>query len=132
MTVALLASVLALSSAQQTDSKNVDLAQIGLSFSCPKSWEITTDKKANVEIVFPIPDTQHTANLNIYPVAFDQDTATWQHMQDVFGKTLKRDVAKQWQEEILGVPLLLTRSNYSEKNVPLASVTGLLYSSNPK
>lgn len=131
MTVAILSAALALLG-QQSDTKQVDLAQIGLSFTCPKTWEVTTNKKAEVHIVLPVPDTQDKAELDIFPVNFDSDSDTWQHMQEVFAKNFKRELVRQWQEELLSVPLLLTRTNYTEKGKLEASVTGLLYSSDPR
>ncbi len=132
MTVALFASLLALAAPSQTDIKRVDLAQIALSFDCPKTWDVSTNKKSEVHIILPVPDTQTTATIDIYPINFVSDPDVWQLSQQAFSKDLKREMVKQWQEEILGVPLLLTRVNYMERGATKTSTTGLLYASNPR
>jgi hypothetical protein len=120
MTLASFAALLTLVSPHQADLKRVDLAQIALSFDCPKTWEITTNKKSEVHIILPVPDAQTSATLDIYPTNFVSEPEIWQLSQEAF--------VRQWKEEVLGVPLLLTRVNYTEKGTAKTSATGLLYS----
>ncbi len=132
MITALIASFLALQAPAQAATKKVDLAQIALSFDCPKTWEINPNKKAEVHIVLPVPDAQTSATLDIYPVNFDAEPHIWQLSQEALTKQMKRDLVRQWEEEILGVQLLLTRANYVVKSVSRTSVVGLLYNDGPR
>jgi len=132
MTLASFAVLLALFSPQQTELKRVDLAQIGLSFDCPKTWDVSSNKKAEVHIILPVPDAQTTATIDIYPTNFVAEPNIWQLSQEGLAKSMKREMVRQWQEEILGVPLLLTRVNYTERGNTKTSTTGLLYSDSPR
>ncbi len=132
MTLVAFAALLALVSPQQTEVKRVDLAQIGLSFDCPKTWDVSSNKKAEVHIILPVPDAQTTATVDIYPTNFVSETNIWQLSQEGLAKSMKREIVRQWQEEVLGVPLLLTRVNYTERGNTKTSTTGLLYSDSPR
>lgn len=47
-------------------------------------------------------------------------------------QNLKRTVDRQWQEEVLGSPMLMTRIFYTVKSEPMATLVGLMYRSHPK
>lgn len=122
-----LIGALALRSLAQGEGKRVDLALIALSLDCPKEWVVTTDKKKNVKIVFQIPSGSTAAAVEIFPTNFVEEKDRWQLIQAEFARTSKRELVRQWEEEVLGVPLLLTRVNYSEGGNQKTAVNGLLY-----
>lgn len=99
-----------------------------LKFSCPKAWELTTNKKGESRILIPIENTSDRAVVEVLPVSFRSDPDVWQLSEVGINKTMKRTVERQWQEEILGVPLLLTKVSYDDKGSQKTSETGLIYS----
>jgi hypothetical protein len=99
-----------------------------IKFSYPKVWELTTNKKAESRFLIPIENTSDKAVVEILPVSFTSEKNVWQLSQVGINKTLKREIERQWEEEILGVPLLLTKVNFNDKGTLRTSVTGLVYS----
>ncbi len=106
--------------------------ELNLAFSHPKSWEFKTDKKGVTKVTIPTGTPGSTASMEIYSVAFNGEGDAWQNVQKEFLKQMKRDVVRQWQEEILGVPMLMTRGGYEEKGNQMAMLTGLMYSRTPR
>ena len=100
---------------------------LGLKFDYPKTWQLTTNKSSESRILIPIPESSDRAVIEVLPVNFRDETQIWQLTQIGINKTMKRDVERQWDEEILGVPLLLTKVAYVEEGSPKTSETGLLY-----
>lgn len=127
MTTALLAAIALRTLITQGEGKRVDLALIALSFNCPKDWVVTVDKKKNVKIVFPVPSGSTAATVEIFPTNFVGEKDQWQLIQAEFVRTSKRELVRQWEEEILGVPLLLTRANFLDGTTQRSTVNALLY-----
>lgn len=136
---ALFACVLALAAPQASTpqvptTQRVDLAQIGLSFDAPKEWEVTYDRRSrDYSIVVPVPDSSDAkARLVISPVNFRAEKDVWQLSQATFHKNAKREIVRQWEEELLGVPLLLTKVNWNVRSVAQTEVVGLHYADSPR
>ncbi len=100
--------------------------ETGLTFSYPSTWEY---RKERLYSVFEIPlEGGKKANVQVLNVAFRQEQTAWQTAQADVAKTMNRTVDRQWDEVILGVPLLLTQLSYKEGDSAMASLVGLLYS----
>lgn len=80
-------------------------------------------------VTFSLPGANGSApaELTIVRASFSGAPEKWQQIQADANKNQKREVEKQWQQEILGVPLLLTRIGYTKDGVATTTVTGLLY-----
>ena len=132
-------------------------AALGLSFTHPTTWTtIATPipvapkgkgnrfklpggkKKAPVGppegmVTFAIPGADGAAptQLTIVRASFSEAPETWQQIQSDTNRNLRREVDRQWQQEILGVPLLLTKFAYTDAGTPKTGLTGLLYNAAP-
>ena len=111
---------------------------LGLSFVYPSTWtplaaEPPKGKKPvkpeDQPVRFSIPTGAGNApaELTIVRASFSGPPETWQQIQADSNRNLKREVDRQWQQEILGVPLLLTRISYNQDGVAQTTLTGLLY-----
>lgn len=127
---------------------------LGLSFSHPATWtrvalpppvpekggrkpiipnpfkkKSAPKKPEEGTVVFSIPGTNGAApsELTIVRASFSGAPEKWQQIQADANRNQKRDVERQWQQEILGVPLLLTRIGYTKEGTATTTLTGLLY-----
>jgi hypothetical protein len=123
----LFASILA---AQETAVYKDDLLR--LSFTYPTTWTVTKKQKDTTTFSLPIENTSDRATLEITRAVFHSEPEIWQLVQTHANKQLQREVVRQWQQEILGVPMLLTQIRFSEKGVTMATQTGLLYTRTPQ
>ncbi len=132
--------------------------QMGMAFDYPSTWTLVTDpapkkkkslldvssvfkkkkraqptgaKQSTQETLFYLPTSGHAANLEIYSALFDQTPELWESVQADAAKNLNRKIDKQWREEILGVPLLLTKFSYDDAGGPVYTLSGLIYSRTP-
>ena len=80
-------------------------------------------------VVFSIPGANGAApsELTIVRASFSGAPEKWQQIQADANRNQKREVERQWQQEILGVPLLLTRIAYTKDGTATTTLTGLLY-----
>lgn len=118
--------ILGLQGAQLKSYVSPDL---DLGFKYPSKWQLTT-KKGDAK--FTIPIKTNTATLEVFRSTFRGTSEEWQAIQDNVNKSLHRTVEKQWQEEILGVPLLLTKIRFQQGAEEIETLTGLLYSARAK
>jgi len=132
--------------------------QMGMAFDYPSTWTLVTDpepkkkkalvdlgsilgkkrkavpaagKQSTQETLFYVPTSGHAADLEIYSALWDQTPELWESVQADAAKNLNRKVVKQWREEILGVPLLLTQLSYDDAGGPVYTLSGLVYSRTP-
>jgi hypothetical protein len=127
--------------------------ELGLSFDYPKDWKtkkvkvknaeahiVLTDPKtwrpANQDIttrfLLPLPGADEKGVLEIYSATFNQDQDTWQTVQRDINEKMNRAVLRQWTEEVLGVPMLMTKIESKDKGLDLITETGMLYSATPR
>ena len=135
-------------------------AALGLSFSHPTTWttiattpttappkpkgnrfklpvgkrnEVKDDRISDGMVTFAIPGStgEAPAKLTIVRASYSDAPEKWQQLQADTNQQLKREVERQWQQEILGVPLLLTRIAYTQDGAATTTVTGLLYNAAP-
>lgn len=113
--------------AQSTDKVVYRDTKLGLQFEYPKTWKVRRDRYS---AIFEIPlGSAQTATVQLYNAKFKGTVDDWQLVQAEINRSMKRTVDRQWQEDLLGVPLLMTRISYEEGNRPTFAMVGLLYSS---
>lgn len=119
--------------------------QLGLSFAHPKSWVLEKQNsgkgkqkqkpdKAESQIIhfrIPIPGAVEDAELQVMRASFSGSPDEWDQIQLVANKNEHRQVDRQWQQEILGVPMLLTRISSNDNGANHTTLTGLLYNDAP-
>lgn len=105
-------------------------AELGLTFQHPDNWKVVT-KKGDTRINIPLAGGD-VAQLLIFPRAFNSDIDTWNSVERDIAVQQKRTVESQTQEEIMRVPLLLTRVKYSDKGRAMQVLSGLVYSATPR
>lgn len=98
---------------------------LGLIFQYPANWEVKKEKySTNFE--FTAADGS-TSQIQVFKTQFRQEKATWQQLQREVSEQMRRRVTRQWEEQILGVPLLLTTIEYSDGEAQRSTFVGLLY-----
>lgn len=97
----------------------------------PKSWRPSKTENTT-RFLMPLPGVDERGVLEIYSIQFNADTDIWQNSQRDINAQLKRTVLRQWQEEILGVPLLMTKIESNDKGEKLITETGMVYSATPR
>lgn len=127
--VAFVMAIAALGTAQGVSDKNYfTVLQTGFSFVIPKTWKAQNLKREQ-RITIPTAGNHGPAVMHFYTVDFRYKTSDWQDTQIAVATEFKRTVDRQWQEEVLGIPLVLTKtSGLDSKGVPDVVLTGLLYS----
>ncbi len=94
----------------------------GLEFTVPSDWsEVTT--KRETAFTFPLKNAGGTAVLHVFSISFRAEASRWNDAQKDIAKQLHQDVLEQRQEELLGVPLLLSKTRGPKGTV----LTGLVY-----
>jgi len=111
------------------DNNLVQNWELGLQYSLPKEWKSTTKKGISTYI---IPIEGGTAKVDLSAAMFHSEMSQWELIQSTMATQMKRTLENQWREEMLSVPLLLTKTNYSLKDQPTTALSGLLYSATPR
>ncbi|MBX3119289.1 MAG: hypothetical protein KF784_09500 [Fimbriimonadaceae bacterium] len=100
-------------------------AAIGLTFSYPKEWKVTEKKtKTNAWSELEVPTKSGPARIEVFGLYFRADKEIFQISQSHAVKQTESELVRQWEEEILGAPLLLTQSKKKSETV----LVGLVYS----
>lgn len=115
----------------QAQMKTFSNPELDLSFQHPANWKVQTGKKGDTKIEIPLAGGGK-ATLELFAVAFREPAERWQEYQLMANQNLKRTIDRQWQEEILGSPLLMTRIFYTAKQEPMSTLVGLMYRAFPK
>ena len=114
-----------LAGAAQEGTANYLQRATGLTLTHPSAWSL---ERGRVQDSFRIPVSgDRTAQALVFSSAFRGTIEEWQNLQTEINKALRREVSRQWQETILGVPLLLSRLNYREDGQEKVTLVGLLY-----
>lgn len=114
---------------QPAQTKTYTNGDLDLAFKYPSKWQLSV-KRGDTK--FTIPLKTGNATLEIYASTFRGTPEEWQEVQNRVNASLKREVERQWQEEILSVPLLLTKINYQQGAENVSTLVGLLYSARAK
>ena len=115
---------------QQAPANTVeyDFYEANLAFSHPKDWRIKVDKKAHsAHVTIPLGGKTRHADLDVFAVVFGSKTDLWQAVQLQINKQMGHEVVRQWQEEILDMPMLLTQTHYYENGHELKSLSAMIY-----
>lgn len=104
----------------------------GFKWTDPKTWRGPDYEPISTNFTAPLEGGSGVATVQVYAVAFNAETEIWQASQRDVNQQMRREVTKQSEEEILGVPLLLTQISWKEKNTPMLTETGLMYSRTPR
>ena len=158
MATTLALTLLLLAGGQTPTETTFTDAALGLSFTHPTTWttvatpipvapkgkgnrfKLPGGKKKSGPVgppegmvTFAIPGAEGTAptQLTIVRASFSDAPEKWQQIQADVNRNSRREVDRQWQQEILGVPLLLTKFGFSEDGVTKTGLTGLLYNAAP-
>ncbi|MEQ1935816.1 MAG: hypothetical protein ABL962_18320, partial [Fimbriimonadaceae bacterium] len=100
--------------------------QTSLTLTYPKAWKVTNSKN-NVKFEFPISESDQIATVEIWPAEFSGTTEIWEATQSGIVNQMKQTLVKQWQEEILAVPMLLTRSSYKKNEIDFTTDSAMIY-----
>lgn len=134
--------------------------QLGLAFDHPKDWkqskirvknEVKFDIKdphtwrppkydTTTKFLMPLPGVDERGVLEIFSAQFFADQDIWQASQRDINQQIstmnhgadKRTVLRQWTDELLGVPLLMTKIEDNNKGEKRIIETGLMYSATPR
>jgi len=117
--------VLALGSAQGKTYRN---EEVGLAFTYPEDWTVQENKRlGETRLTMGQAGAATASYVLIYASATRDSIEQWQLIQETVAKQLRLTMEKQWQEELLGVPLLLSRTRMVQGAEPTTMLTGLLY-----
>ncbi len=107
---------------------------LGLTFSHPNTWKLKPKGKRDVGLTFLIPGngSAQSSSLEIIRTSFQSAPELWQTIQLRANEQMKRTVRRQWEQELLGVPLLLTQAEFDRDGTQCQSLTGLLYAKGPQ
>jgi len=111
----------------------LEMPELGLAMSHPKDWQISQAKKSpDVKVLMPIEGSSEKATLELYNISFNSEKDVWQLGQKAINERMKREIMRQWEEEFMEVPMLLTKVSYTDKEGPQILLTGLVYSRTAK
>ena len=111
-----------------TDKDYFTVLGTGFAFVRPASWKVQNLKREQ-RVTIPTPAAHGPAIMHFYTVDWRYSTSDWQDTQVQVASELKRSVDRRWEEEILGIPLVLTKtSGVDAKGVPDVVLTGMFYS----
>lgn len=99
---------------------------LGFAFSYPATWT-RANEKTNTRFTIPLSGDKK-ATLNVFDVDFRASIEIWTTVEKTSAENLKLNLMRQWQEEILGVPLLLAKTAATEDGFTQITLSGLLYS----
>ena len=103
----------------------------GFQFNYPKTWSVVKSNKRKdrdrTTLVIPIEGTEDKAELDVDRTDFHASTDLWQTIQLRANEQLHRQVVRQWTQEVLGVSMLFSRIDYTERGVQKSAVVGLFY-----
>lgn len=122
-------AALALIAIAAQDQSLVDFkqTQTHFIFSYPKTWKQSKTRYSTI-FEFPVNDKGDKGTVEVMSLANSNDKDEWQIGQANAVKAERRELVRQWQEEILEVPLMMTRSKLMRGEQELTRDTGMLYS----
>lgn len=112
---------------------------LNLQFERPAEWKpgpppLKKGQRPAKDTIFftvPIKDSKEVAYLELVRTSFSGKIETWQSVQaEAFNQT-KREVVRQWQQDILNVPMLFTKGVGIDGSTPRTYVAGLMYVRGP-
>lgn len=122
--IVMAAATIATATAQ--DTSVYQNKEFDLEFTYPSSWQMET-KALETSFVVPLEGTQRTATLQVFSALYRGPAEDWQTLQKDINEQMGRNVVRQWQETLMGVPLLLTQIEFEMGGEALTTHIGLLY-----
>lgn len=104
---------------------------LGLAFDHPKAWVVGKKTKDSSRYTVPIPDSTETAELEVVRTPFHSSKEIWNTIQVRVNEQLKREVVRQYEQDVLSVPMLFTQVNFTEQGVSKTTLSGLYYTRTP-
>ncbi|MBV6457542.1 MAG: hypothetical protein HONBIEJF_00655 [Fimbriimonadaceae bacterium] len=119
--------------ASAQEVKQYSVPDLGMSFAYPKHWGMVWNKKLEMTtFTIPVGDSGATAKAEVFASATRDSIEVWQEVQVRVNGAMQREIERQWQEEVLGVPMLYTKLRYVVGSEPTTTLIGLLYASSPR
>lgn len=100
---------------------------LGLAMQLPKAWQIKKGKDMT-QILVPLGTVKARGLIEVFPTQYRESQESWQLVQKTVNDNMHREIEKQWTEEILGTPILMTRLRYDLNGDPTMTLIGLMYS----
>lgn len=119
----LLASIVCLAA---QDGKVYEHTQTNLKFTIAGQSRLAK-KRGDWTITFPCAPGKSEASLQIFAVSFMADPEVWEGAQKYFVEQQRMTMLDQGREEILGVPLLLSRMQETATPDRKITLSGLIY-----
>jgi len=116
---------------QAKDSATFTDAYLGLSFTHPKNWIELKRTKDIARYTIPVEGTTDTAELEIIRSNFHSTKDVWQTIQLRANETLHREIVRQWEQDVIKVPMLCTQINFTDHDIAKTTLTGLYYTKTP-
>ncbi len=146
MNFALLASTIALFTTQQdVPTKTFTEPYLGMQFTYPTTWvmEKTTTPtltgskkpskrkpkvdKSRTLFLIPIENSLNKAELEVVRTEYHASIDLWQTIQLRESELDKTQIVRQWEQDILGVPMLFSRIDLGQKGGGNSAIVGLFY-----
>lgn len=103
----------------------------GLMFDYPSTWT-SVITKTNAKFTIQLPNSGKIGTLEAFAISFRESAERFQELQRQINKDLRREITRQWQEELLGVPVLMTQVDFATEGQSFSSITALVYSATPR
>jgi len=126
MKTLILAAIVALMP-QGQETTTLSDPYVGIAFNYPKKLTLIKKTKELMRYSVPIDGSSATAELEIIRSPYHADKDLWQTIQLRANETLKREVVRQWEQDIIQVPMLFTQVNWTDKGTPKTTLSGLFY-----
>lgn len=119
--------LLGFSTLQAPQTKLYEHTPTNFKFSIAGTSSITK-KKGDWTITFPIGSAKTSATLHVFAVSFMAEPDVWEGAQKYFAEQSKATVLSQSREEILGVPMLVTKMQEVVTPNRNITISALIYS----
>lgn len=125
--MSLVALTLLFAAAQDKPMVTFTQKETYLAFDYPKTWKHTSNRVGHV-FEIPLPDTEKKATLLVLALRNSNKKDDWQLLQaNAVKNDPKWELVRQWEGEIMGVPLLMTRIKIKEGENELTRDSGMIY-----
>lgn len=104
---------------------------LNLAFEHPKAWTAGKKTKDSARYTVPIPESTETAELEVVRTPFHSSKEIWNTIQVRVNEQLKREVVRQYEQDVLSVPMLFTQVQFTEQGVSKTTLSGLYYTRTP-
>lgn len=103
----------------------------GYRFVIPSNWTVE-NKKVRTNFFIPMGKEKRAARIELLDTNFRQSVETWQELQAQVAREGGNRLDRQWTEEFLGVPMLMTRVTTKAKGVETHLTVALFYTATDK